>query len=71
MLQNFTSAIVPSSAHKRRLKNIDDLLRKGIENKIEDRKLFEISFKGVILMKAASVVGEKFRSSVLKRILPF
>ena len=70
LLNNFTSVLVPSSAHKRRIKNIDELLRKGIEYKLKDPRFFEISIKGIILMKAASIIGEEFQTLALKKILP-
>ena len=70
MLNNFTSVPVPSSAHKRRLKNIDDLLRRGNDQKLKNPRVFELGIKGIILMKAASVIGEEFGTLALKKILP-
>ena len=66
-LQNFTSVPVPSSMHKRRLKNLDSYLNEG--RKKNQRKA-ELSIKGLLLLKAACVIGEEFGTAALKKIIP-
>ena len=66
-MQNFTSVPVPSSMHKRRLKNLDSYLNEG--RKKNQRKA-ELSIKGLLLLKAACVIGEEFGTAALKKIIP-
>ena len=67
-MNNFTKIPVPSSVHKRRLKDLDNFL-KTMRLKNNSRKQ-EIGIKGLMLMKAASIIGDEFGTQALKKILP-
>ena len=68
LMQNFTKIPVPSSIHKRRLKNMDTFLKKGrAKNNIRKQ---EVAVKGLMLMKAAAIIGDEFGTASLKKILP-
>ena len=57
-LQNFTKLPVPSNAIKKRLKDMDTFLKSGrAKNNIRKQ---ELAVKGLMLMKAASIIGEEF-----------
>ena len=57
-LQNFTKLPVPSNAIKKRLKDMDTFLKQGrAKNNIRKQ---ELAVKGLMLMKAASIIGEEF-----------
>jgi hypothetical protein len=59
---------VPSNAIKRRLKNMDNFLKEG-RAKMNLRKS-ELAVKGLMLIKAAAIIGEDFGSAALKKICP-
>lgn len=67
-LQNFTKIPVPSNAIKKRLKDMDTYLKTGRANKNVRKQ--ELAVKGLMVMKAAAIVGEEFGTAALKRILP-
>ena len=66
-LCNFTKIPVPSFAIKKRLKNIDNFLKEGRSKGVRKQ---EIAVKGLMLLKAASIIGEEFGTLALKKILP-
>ena len=68
MLQNFTKIPVPSSIHKWRLRDLDEFLLK--RNDKENIRKKEIFIKGIMVLKAAAVIGEEFGTAALKKILP-
>ena len=69
MLQNYSKIPVPPKAHKKRLMNIDQFLKKGrsVGNNLRKQ---EMTVKGLMIMKAASIIGEELGTSALKTILP-
>ena len=54
-------------AIKKRLKNIDTFLKEGRSKGVRKQ---EIAVKGLMLLKAASIIGEEFGTLALKKILP-
>ena len=67
-LNNFTKIPVPSLVHKRRLKDLDNFL-KTLRQKNNTRKQ-ETAIKGLMLMKAAAIIGDEFGTAALRKILP-
>lgn len=67
-MNNFTKIPVPSLVHKRRLKDLDSFL-KTLRQKNNTRKQ-ELGIKGLMLMKAAAIIGDEFGTAALKKILP-
>ena len=59
--------MVPSSVLKNRLKNIDSYIR---ASRAANPRKGELAIKGIMLMKAAAVIGEEFGTLALKKILP-
>ena len=59
---------MPSNAIKKRLKDMDTYLKAGRANKNVRKQ--ELAVKGLMVMKAAAIVGEEFGTAALKRILP-
>ena len=68
-LDNFTKILVPNSVHKRRLKNMDEFLKMGRADK---KKVWqkELYVKGILVLKAAAVIGDEFGLGALRKILP-
>ena len=67
-LHDFTTIPSPSPVHKRRLKNLDDYLKMGRTQNNQRKQ--ELVIKGIMLMKAASCIGDEFGTQALKKILP-
>lgn len=59
---------MPSTIHKWRLRDLDEYLLK--RNDKEHARKKEIYTKGIIVLKAAAVIGEEFGTAALKHILP-
>jgi hypothetical protein len=59
--------MVPSSVLKNRLKIIDSYIR---ASRASNPRKGELAIKGIMLMKAAAVIGEEFGTLALKKILP-
>ena len=59
--------MVPSAVLKSRLKNMDDYIKKS---RATNPRKGELAIKGIMLMKAAAVIGEEFGTLALKKILP-
>jgi hypothetical protein len=59
--------MVPSSVLKNRLKIIDSYIRASRDS---NPRKGELAIKGIMLMKAAAVIGEEFGTLALKKILP-
>ena len=68
-LDNFTKIYVPNTVHKRRLKNMDDFLNRRRDPKCKPWQA-ELYIKGIILLKAACVIGDEFGTAALKKIQP-
>ena len=66
LLQNFIKIPVPQSVYKRRMKNLDEFLQKRNLKINEDNNV--IFVKGIMLLKAAAVIGEEFTTSTLFKI---
>lgn len=68
LLQNYTKIPVPSSIHKWRLRDLDEfLLKRNEKGNIRKKEIF---IKGIMVLKAAAVIGEEFGTAALKKILP-
>jgi hypothetical protein len=59
--------MVPSSVLKNRLKIMDSYIR---ASRASNPRKGELAIKGIMLMKAAAVIGEEFGTLALKKILP-
>ena len=65
---NFTHRYTPTcKSHKNRLKIMDSYIR---TSRASNPRKGELAIKGIMLMKAAAVIGEEFGTLALKKILP-